>query len=306
MSTAHSAPADTARPDPVLFSEPGGRWRTVSYGPLFCLVVLVAELIMQRGPVHWFGLIFCAFLLGGFVALQVVAGKQHVSVELTETSLRQGAETVPLSNIARVFPEHDEDAWDDDPWQSARALGELTAVPRRRTGIGLKIRGGPLVQAWARDHRGLREQLSAALDRLPDEDAAGSDERRAPSAARAKARATSTTTAAADAGVPAVGAEGAAADAGPAESDQVSSDSGKVDAKQADGGKPDADKTEAAETRAGQGKADTTGTNKGDSVDSEAGKSDAVAADPGKADPGKAGTGASDPGTGDAGSGNVS
>ena len=170
MNDAH--PVVTPAQEPVLFSEPGGRWRTVTYGPLLCLIVLILELVIGRGAIHWFGLTFCAALLAGFVALQVVAGRRHVSVELTESSLRQGTETVALDSIARVFPEHDDESWDDDAWQSARALGELTGVPRRRTGIGLKIRGGGMVQAWARDHRELRAQLTTAVEQAAEKRAA--------------------------------------------------------------------------------------------------------------------------------------
>nr|WP_309241058.1 hypothetical protein [Nocardia sp. BSTN01] len=164
-------PTAAVRTDSVLFSEPGARWRTVAYGPLLCLLVLILELALRRGPVHWFGLAFCAILLAGFVTLQVVAGKRHVSVELTDSALREGTETLPLESIARVFPELDEESWDDEPWESARALGELTGVPRRRRGIGLKLRDGAMVQAWARDHQQLRAELSAALDRLAAESA---------------------------------------------------------------------------------------------------------------------------------------
>ncbi|WP_439956506.1 hypothetical protein [Nocardia nova] len=174
MSDALSTVA--VRPDSVLFSEPGARWRTVAYGPLLCLLVLILELALRRGPVHWFGLAFCAILLAGFVTLQVVAGKRHVSVELTDSVLRQGTETLPVSSIARIFPEHDKESWDDDPWQSARALGELTAVPRRRRGIGLKLRDGAMVQAWARDHQQLRARLSAAIDRLAEDSAPATEE----------------------------------------------------------------------------------------------------------------------------------
>ncbi len=159
---------DTDTASTVRFAEPGARWRSVAYGPLLCLVILIVELIVRRGPVHWFGLAFCAALLAGFVSLQVVAGKRHVSVELTGTSLREGAETISLGAIATVFPEPDEESWDDEDWESARALGELTGVPRRRKGIGLKLRDGGLVQAWARDHRRLREELTAALEELPE------------------------------------------------------------------------------------------------------------------------------------------
>lgn len=170
-----SVVTDTETAPTVRFSEPGARWRSVSYGPLLCLVILVLELVIRRGSVHWFGLAFCALLLAGFVSLQVVAGKRHVSVELTDTSLREGAETVSLDAIATVFPEPDEEAWDDEDWQSARALGELSGVPRRRKGIGLKLRDGHLVQAWARDHQRLREELTAALERMPERGADSED-----------------------------------------------------------------------------------------------------------------------------------
>lgn len=153
----------TGTPD-VLFAEPGGRWRTVAYGPALCLAVLIAELITDS-PVPWFGLLFCAALLAGFVALQVVAARRHVSVELTSDALRNGTETVPLSTIDAVLPEAGEQSWDDEPWDKARTLGELTGIPRRRTGIGLRRTDGEVVRAWARDHRGLRAALNAALDR---------------------------------------------------------------------------------------------------------------------------------------------
>ncbi|MFF3571702.1 hypothetical protein [Nocardia jiangxiensis] len=161
---------DTRATADVRFAEPGARWRAVAYGPLICLIVLILELVLGHGPVHWFGLLFCAVLLAGFVSLQVVAGKRHVSVELTETSLREGAETLELERIATVLPEHDEESWEDEDWQSARALGELAGVPRRRKGIGLKLRDGSLVQAWARDHRRLREELTAAVEGRPAND----------------------------------------------------------------------------------------------------------------------------------------
>ncbi|BDU02707.1 membrane protein [Nocardia sputorum] len=139
----------------------------MAYGPILCLAVLVLELV-TGGDVHWFALVFCAALIAGFVALQVVAGKRHVSVELTSQTLRSGTESLPLSSIAEVLPERDEDSWDDEEWESARALGELTGVPRRRTGIGLRLADGGLVQAWARDHKALRTALTEAVQRSSD------------------------------------------------------------------------------------------------------------------------------------------
>ncbi|MEV0297962.1 hypothetical protein [Nocardia sp. NPDC050710] len=154
------------RDDTVLFTEPGARWRVVAYGPALCAIILILE-VATSSPVHWFALIFCGALIAGFVSLQVVAGRRHVSVELADDTLREGTETLPLSAIDAVLPERDEESWDDEDWESARALGELSGVPRRRTGIGLRLRDGGLVQAWARDHRGLRAALTAALAQRP-------------------------------------------------------------------------------------------------------------------------------------------
>ena len=51
-----------------------------------------------------------------------------------------------------------------EKWQSARALGELTGVPRGRTAIGLRLTGRRTAQAWARNHRGLRAALTSLVE----------------------------------------------------------------------------------------------------------------------------------------------
>ena len=48
-------------------------------------------------------------------------------------------------------------------WQESRALGELSGVPRRRVGVGLRLTGRRTVQAWARDHRRFRAVLSELI-----------------------------------------------------------------------------------------------------------------------------------------------
>lgn len=144
--------------DEILFSEPGGRWRSVLYGPAFCIVVLVAELF--TGPViHWIALVVAAILLSGFVAIQVVAARTHISVELTSSTLRQGVEEVSISEIDAVLAPPDPDVYEMQKWETARALGDLSNVPRRRKAIGLRLRGGGLVRAWAKDSEELRRQL---------------------------------------------------------------------------------------------------------------------------------------------------
>ncbi|MGN7134070.1 hypothetical protein ACTHQY_12455 [Rhodococcoides corynebacterioides] len=147
-------------PDDALFVEWGARWRTLAWGPLFCLLALVVEL--TTGPVvHWIALAVIAVVLMGFTAIQIVAARRHVTVILTADELTQGTENVAVADIAEVYPEPDYAANGNtlEKWQSARVLGELSGVPRGRTAVGLRLRGQGLVQAWAKDDETLREHL---------------------------------------------------------------------------------------------------------------------------------------------------
>lgn len=147
---------------PVLFAEPGARGRAVCYGPVLCAIVLIIE-IVAGWPVHLLILVVFAVLLAGIAAVQVTAARLHVSVELTPVSLRSGVETIALASIAEVLPERDAADRRELPWETARSLGELSEVPRRRTAIGLRLTDGELVRAWAKDAEGLRAALTAAL-----------------------------------------------------------------------------------------------------------------------------------------------
>lgn len=140
----------------VLFSEPGARWRAVAYGPALCGGILGVEWL-TGSTLHGFALGFCALALGGFTVLQVFAGRTHAGVELTEDALRQGTETLLLSQIAEILPADDAEAGD------GRALGDLSGVPRRRRAIALRLVDGQIVRAWAIDHTGLRAALTSAL-----------------------------------------------------------------------------------------------------------------------------------------------
>ena len=67
--------------------------------------------------------------------------------------------------------EAEADAQAEDPeaaavakWQEGRALGELTGVPRGRTGMGLRLTGGRTVQAWARHPNELRAALMPLVE----------------------------------------------------------------------------------------------------------------------------------------------
>ncbi|OZD32692.1 hypothetical protein CH252_38080 [Rhodococcus sp. 06-1477-1B] len=154
---------DLGGTDPVLFHEPGGRWRALLWGPAFCLVVLAVEL--ASGPViHWFALALFSLILVGLTYVQLRAARMHVSVELTTRQLRQGTETVDVAEITEIFPpaEYEDGEYESKKWETARVLGELSGVPRKRHGIGLRLVGGGLVQAWAKDDDGLRAALETA------------------------------------------------------------------------------------------------------------------------------------------------
>jgi hypothetical protein len=160
----------TARtnPDPApLFYEAGASWYWVLAGPLSALAMLMIEKSSGNGWQWLVPLVFLV-LVSGFVGLQVKAARIHTSVELTPETLRQGTETIKVSEIVEVYPEADSPvvtAKDLERWQSARALGELVGVPRGRVGIGLRLTHGRTAQAWARRHR----QLRAALIPLVEE-----------------------------------------------------------------------------------------------------------------------------------------
>ena len=109
-------------------------------------------------------------LVSGFLAVQVKAARIHTSVELTPNTLRQGTET---TDSTRSCGSIRRPAGRETPkWQSARALGELTGVPRGRTGIGVKLTNDRTAQAWARRHHQLRAALTNLVEeRIPPESA---------------------------------------------------------------------------------------------------------------------------------------
>lgn len=161
-----------------LFREVGATWYWVLAGPIAAAIMLWIEKSNGMGwqisvPV------FFLVVLSSFIALQVKAARIHTSVELTSQTLRQGTETIRVSEILKVYPEPDHPTAakkDLERWQSARALGELVGVPKGRIGIGLRLTGGRTAQAWARRHRHLRNLLTPLVeervgpDELPPDD----------------------------------------------------------------------------------------------------------------------------------------
>ncbi|MGH3638494.1 MAG: DUF3093 domain-containing protein [Mycobacterium sp.] len=145
----------------VLFSEPGASLLWLLAGPISAVTMMGIQLSSGYG---WSPLLPGVFLIlvTGFLGLQVKAARIHTSVELTPEYLRQGAETILISEIVKIYPEAD--GSEVPVWQASRALGELTGVPRGRTGIGIKLRSDRRAQAWARRHRQLRIALGSVVN----------------------------------------------------------------------------------------------------------------------------------------------
>lgn len=160
-----------------IYAEKGAKWSWLLAGPAAALVM---AFVQWRAGVGFQPFVPGMFLVmvSGMLALQVHAGKVHMSVELTDTSLREGTELLAVDEIVEVYGEPENtvrsagliDKWQGralgveasgplEKWQTARALGELSGVPRGRTPVGLKLTGGRYVQAWARDGEALRTHL---------------------------------------------------------------------------------------------------------------------------------------------------
>jgi hypothetical protein len=154
-------PASDNDPRP-LFYEPGASWWWLLAGPACALSMILVEISSHAG-IHLLIPVIFLVMVSLFVGLQVMAARIHTSVELTQDALRQGTETILISEIVKIFPEPENSVAsgkDLAKWQSARALGELAGIPRGRVGIGLKLTGGRTAQAWARKHRQLRAALT--------------------------------------------------------------------------------------------------------------------------------------------------
>ncbi len=155
----------SATPQQVLFYEQGASWWWVLAGPAAALAMGLIQASAGYGIQLLVPGIFLV-LVSGFLGIQVKAARIHTSVELTPDTLRQGTERISVDDIVRVYPEAT--GAEEPKWQSARALGELTGVPRGRTGIGLKLANDRAAQAWARKHHQLRMALTQLVEeRIP-------------------------------------------------------------------------------------------------------------------------------------------
>ena len=166
MSEETDGPQVTTEPQ-LLFCEPGASWWWLAAGPVSGVAMAMIQASAGYG-IQWVVPSVFFVLVTLFLWIQVKAARIHTSVALTADALRQGTETTLIGEIVRVYPEAT--GSEAPKWQYARALGELTGVPRGRTGIGVRLTNDRTAQAWARRHQQLRTALTGLVDeRTPPE-----------------------------------------------------------------------------------------------------------------------------------------
>ncbi|HET9142590.1 hypothetical protein, partial [Actinophytocola sp.] len=136
----------------VLFEERGSSWWPVLWGPVFAVAGIAVEAL--SGPVHWVAWLVVGVGLAAAAAGWVRARRRLLGVRLTASTLTQGSETLAVARIAAV---------DGEPPARARVLGGGWTVPRRFTGVPVRLDDGHIVLAWARDGDGLRAALHGVV-----------------------------------------------------------------------------------------------------------------------------------------------
>ncbi|WP_460402032.1 hypothetical protein [Actinophytocola sediminis] len=139
-----------------MFAEAGSTWWPVLWGPLFAAIGAGVE--AMTGPVHWLPWIVVGLGLGGGAIIWVSARRKVYLVRLTTGTLTQGREQLRVADIAEVT--------DVGVPVGAKVLGGGWTVPRKTSSVPLRLAGGSVVLAWARDDEG----LLAALRRLVEPD----------------------------------------------------------------------------------------------------------------------------------------
>jgi hypothetical protein len=199
---------DPGAADSVLFRENGASWYWLLAGPAVGLAMLLIQLssgvgVQLTAPISFLVLVsgFLALQVKAarihtsveLTATKLREGTETIPVDeivaiypeppsgyrgyrqggllktnnvLTSRALRRVG--IDEADLEAAIKEANAEAAVAAKWQSSRALGELTGVPRGRKAIGLKLTGGRDVQAWAWRHRDLRAVLTQLVEQRPD------------------------------------------------------------------------------------------------------------------------------------------
>ncbi|WP_020668587.1 DUF3093 family protein [Amycolatopsis nigrescens] len=132
------------------YQEPGVGWVALVWGPLFALLGYLSELL-TGGPTHWLAWLVVGAGLALFTVPWVYARRRYLTVEVTDSVLRQGAEELPLTRISEVT--------DVEAPPGAKVLGGGWSVPRKYEELPLRLDDDTVVLAWAKDVEALRTTL---------------------------------------------------------------------------------------------------------------------------------------------------
>lgn len=133
----------------MCYAEPGSTWWPATWGAVFALVGAGVEAL--SGPVHVLVWVLVGIGLSGLTLIWIQARRRALSLRLTEDTLYQGMEPLPVDRIAEL----------DDVGApiGARVLGGGWTVPKKFTEVPLRLADGTVVLAWAKDPDAFRTAL---------------------------------------------------------------------------------------------------------------------------------------------------
>lgn len=152
---------------PILYAEDGWSWAWILAGPVFCAAAAVFE-VVTGAPVHWLMLTVCAIATALCHGVMIAATRVHGRVRVTPGMYIQGTEELELDRVEQVLP-LPVAGEPEASWETARTLGELRDMPRRRAAVGLRLDNGGEVRAWARNRAALHAALVGAVSAARDE-----------------------------------------------------------------------------------------------------------------------------------------
>ncbi|SMC65059.1 DUF3093 family protein [Lentzea albidocapillata] len=136
----------------MLYRESGSSWWPLLWGPAFAVAGYLVELVTGPASVTLWAVAGLGLTLGA--VLWVYGRVRTGSIELTAEEARFGREKLPVAMI--------EACQDVGAPTGAKVLGGGWSVPKGTTAVPLRLVGGSVVLAWARDP----DALLAALRRV--------------------------------------------------------------------------------------------------------------------------------------------
>jgi hypothetical protein len=145
----------------VRYVERAGSWRPVGAVAALCVVGYLVDLSLPGHRSHPLAWALALVGVGGVVGIGMYARAQFGSLTISDTTLRVGRESVPLSTVDADYL-RDEDA--GGPPVGARVLGGGWSVPRGRVALPVRLTDGTVVLVPCRDGAAVRAALLGSPD----------------------------------------------------------------------------------------------------------------------------------------------